>query len=165
MTLLILEKWQLFQNSIKMILSKWAAFQTVLEESNWPQKEIELFELILEFFQTQTVAEYELEDNLKEFIEYTFETEFEDGSIKLVSRDICRLFDSIMKEEMHLYEELVKFAATGKSKIKLENSLSDDETNEIDNDAMKLDEPSSDTKKPEKVIDDDGFELVQRRRR
>jgi hypothetical protein len=162
MVLLVTEKWKLFEHSIKLIISKWPAFQTVLQESTWLEKEQELFELTLEYFQETKVEPTELQENLQEFVEYTFGAEFEDDSYKLISNDICSLFGNIMNDQMGLYEELVKFAD---GTITLLGSVDPDSgtDQDVEEDEDVVVEPKP--IKQEKIIDEDGFELVQKKKR
>lgn len=150
------EKWILFKEAIELTFQSWSALQLASESENWR----ELAALTLDYFQqNQPVESDHLEYNFYEWFQDECDgCSVEDNSMMQVSKDLIllhkQLFDGKMEglfELRHLYKSKGAHAAPG-------DSSSEEEDLE-----MQVEKPSK--SKPDPVIDDDGFELVQRKRK
>lgn len=150
-------------NAISIILSQWTALRIAIEHSLAPESSMqELSQLVYEFFMTEKQVYWdELAGNFDEYFLETFNMELEDKSSDSISKHLCLLF-SELKEGKE--DEYAKIVAAGKKNVAVcEKDESSDSEDEMD-EAMEVDvEPLAGPSEP--VIDEDGFELVQRRRR
>jgi hypothetical protein len=156
MTVVLLEteKWDYFKEAVTMILSSWTALQLATEsdESKWQ----ELVELIFDYFQQDAVEIDHLEYNFYEWFLDECSVEVEDRSMLLVARDLVDLHKELMTGNLGSFN-LLKKAYSSKSASKSLEQSQDEEMLPATSDA------TANTKT--KIIDEDGFELVQKRKK
>ena len=151
--------WKQLEQGMSMILKKWVGFQMAVQNSDFEGAHIQLLELLLEYFQNYTVTDDDLADNLDEFIINELDCELEDNSPLQVSRHICELFEELKNGNTQMLDKM-------KSQF-TENNVEFEIQDDSDSDQSLSDtemEPPSEAKRPDPVIDEDGFELVQKGR-
>eukprot|EP01025_Chloroclados_australasicus_P024154 TRINITY_DN24312_c0_g1_i1.p1 TRINITY_DN24312_c0_g1~~TRINITY_DN24312_c0_g1_i1.p1 ORF type:complete len:184 (-),score=34.54 TRINITY_DN24312_c0_g1_i1:346-897(-) len=165
---------QQFNDGVKLILDRWYVLNLAVE-MRWGKgepsvkKEI-MYDEILESFRTRKdLDELDLEDYFDEFFQVEFEMQVEDGSLSEVSRDLFKLHFECADNNFSRLDHLRSFQAF---KINQETAMQEDDESEEDQDedgdAMDvIEEEPSEIKqaKNQPVIDQDGFQLVQRKRR
>ena len=125
----------------------------------------------------------ELEENLSGYFEEAFNVYLEDDSPALVAKDIVNLYRELSQGSLIRLEKLrstssaiAAAAAARRANHNNQNDSSDDDDDDDDNnegdnelngedDAMEMDISRSPVAKLEPVIDEDGFELVQKKKR
>lgn len=157
-----------FKEGMNMIFTKWTALQLAIENSPYAYNhldhpQIQLEELTLEYFQqVKNIDASDLSFNLEEFVSDQLHATFEDGSANLVSLDLLKLWNDVMNNDFKFAEQIkteFKLQSKGASVLQLDYSSDSDSESEVVSTRI------TKAEKPEKVIDEDGFELVTRRKR
>ncbi|KAJ3224777.1 hypothetical protein HK099_007895 [Clydaea vesicula] len=134
------------------------------------QQKTYLYENILEFFKkhSRNVEPHELARNFEDFFDEIFSLSLEDNSQYQIGTLLCKLYNEIFfsnsLEELTKLRNWSSMKKSGTVKIvNNEGESTDDDSDEslVDEEMLVVKEKS----KIEPVIDDDGFELVQKRRR
>eukprot|EP01023_Acetabularia_acetabulum_P048434 TRINITY_DN5119_c0_g1_i1.p1 TRINITY_DN5119_c0_g1~~TRINITY_DN5119_c0_g1_i1.p1 ORF type:complete len:197 (-),score=45.66 TRINITY_DN5119_c0_g1_i1:95-685(-) len=172
-----------FKEGLKLILDRWYILNLAVEMrwgSGEPslKKEI-LFENILDLFITRKdLDELDLEDFFDEFFQVEFQIQAEDGSLQEVARDLITFYFECSEDNYQRIDHLQSYQPFPVNKdVQLVQSDNEDEE-DGDEDAMEVieEEQEGDKKQQEQqqqqqqnrntpVVDDDGFQLVQRKRR
>jgi hypothetical protein len=161
-----------FSKAIHLVFQRWTALQMCVEHSEVsnPQLEMEAFiQETIEFFQKYkgNVTPEDLNSNFHQWLEQVFGVAVEDDSPLQVGKHCCSLFHQIVDlGDLSPLKELEASMAAVKhrqaqSQIQEPEEGSDQDSDDSD---MDVDKPVETRHKPEKVIDNDGYELVQRRR-
>lgn len=150
------EKWEYFNKSISIIFSKWTALQLASEGEE--SKITGLQELTLLYFKEDSVDKDHLEYNFYEWFLDECECEIEDGSLSQVALDLVDLFDEIMSGSLVSFKKLL--IASPCNPCNDQDDDVDEEMTIAPNSALEI----SNNPNP-KIVDEDGFELVQRRRK
>jgi pre-rRNA-processing protein TSR2 len=151
--------WKEFRHGLDMIFKKWTGLQLAISYSDYDTAEEDLVRLTAEFFEESTVEVDELENNLEAFVEEQLECQLEDGSPRQVARHVCEFFQQLKQGNLSMYEQMTR--EFGKNIASAEVSDSDADS-DLEDEEQKL---PQERKRPDPVIDDDGFELVQKGRR
>ena len=175
----------LFARGVIARLAIWATLRIAIQE-NWggphgPAKRTWLASTIVDAFEDDTIPtpdEQYIEEMLVQVMEDEFETVVEDGSAESVSRDIISLWEEIQvgKTDLVLKFEDLADKSRGKRPNAQERAVSDDEgededdwEDEVEGSSENMDEApalvdrSEDLREPQ--VDEDGFTLVQSKRR
>ncbi|KAJ3392221.1 hypothetical protein HDU92_008573 [Lobulomyces angularis] len=155
-------------------LAFWTALNICIEQDlagfNSIQQKTYLYENILEFFKkhSRNVEPHELARNFEDFFDEIFSLSLEDNSQYQIGTLLCKLYNEIFfsnsLEELTKLRNWSSMKKSGTVKIvNNEGESTDDDSDEslVDEEMLVVKEKS----KIEPVIDDDGFELVQKRRR
>ncbi|KAI8898402.1 hypothetical protein BC833DRAFT_590028 [Globomyces pollinis-pini] len=182
-TLLVSERWVLFSEAISMIFSKWTALQIAIDNcpySHQTNLQSDLLQLTVSFYKefNGKIEPDELEKNFTAFIEDQLCCTVEDGSPLQVANDIVQLYKLIVVQcDLELFNRMKaeiqakgNQAKTLSKTIQDEGASDDSDWNESvmgDGDSvMGSEDMAVDPPKPTgPIIDDDGFELVQRKGR
>ncbi|KAJ3103744.1 hypothetical protein HK100_004153, partial [Physocladia obscura] len=151
-----------------------------------------LGEYIVDFFAQNgnRIDASDLEDNLINYFQESFRVELEDGSAIQIAMLLCRLFSTLESADLSEFERVKVLAAiplpesmksrrvsAGNGEADDDNdsdnasddSLDEDGNNIYEADAMETAENSKAVResvfKPEPIIDEDGFEMVQQKNR
>jgi hypothetical protein len=159
----------IFKEAIDLLLSRWTAFQIALEYQALPNEyaEItaELCTHILNYFQSNGLNANmdELEENLLFYFEDDLGVQLEDGSGREVANRLYGLFKEIVTEGKLENFELMK----QKAKINIQScqNMGQESDVQMKESNVQMEETPPATPKLETVIDQDGFELVQKGRR
>jgi hypothetical protein len=146
-------KWNEFKNGINLIYKKWTGLQLAISDSDYDNAHSDLVHLTVEFFQETTVEIDELGNNLEAFVVEELGCELQDNSPFQVAIHVCELFKQLSNGRVEMYEKMCEELGTGSIPAVVESSDSDS------------DAESEPQEKFEPVIDEDGFELVQKTRR
>ncbi|RKO91191.1 hypothetical protein BDK51DRAFT_20976 [Blyttiomyces helicus] len=176
-----LTHFPLFIESITLVFSRWTALQLALDHqmagASTPLRATELLEDTAAFFRTHgsEVHADELDSNFTAFFEEVFCAELDDGSPLQVGRTLVKLYAEIVGEgRLELLEELrgkARVSGAGRSVRAGGDADDDDEESgdeeEGEGEAMDVDVPVVRERAPwpEPVVDEDGFELVQKKGR
>jgi len=163
------------------LLSAWPALRIAIEE-HWgahPDGETSvakrntLAEELVDAFYTSEPDVDALEDFLVEFVEVEFGLMLEDGSEEAIVRDLRTLWTAVSSGPAGQADAIVaEFQRLAGSRLPSnitrapgDNDSDDEESDGQDGDeSMDVDAaPPAPPQKPERVVDDDGFELVQSR--
>ncbi len=170
--LLETEKWKYFSEGLNAVFRRWTALQLALVEE---EQAVELFESTLEFFQDchrdkEPIPFDSLEYNFYCWFEDELHCAVQDGSLIQVALDLISLYDEIMRGDWSMYSKLMAaqpLAGTQASKTQGYISDGDSSDNEMQEDSMEVDPMEVEPKpsKAEPIIDEDGFELVVKKRK
>lgn len=171
----------LFARGVVALLSAWPALRIAIEE-HWGgnaggetgvSKRSALAEELVDAFYTSEPDVDALEDFLVEFVEVEFGLMVEDGSEEAIVRDLRTLWTAVSSGPVGQAEAIVaEFQRLAGSRLPGsvtrapgDNDSDDEESAGQDGDeSMDVDTPAvAPAPKPERVVDDDGFELVQSR--
>ena len=175
----------LFLKVIEQLLDEWPALQVAIdngmggcyarEKKEWMSKVIQDF-----FRQNQGLQPNEVGDYIDEIMNNEFDTIIQDGSLQLLSNLLCKFYkfcdDEKYDEVNRMLEERRKFNANKTTEIPLiapMNSLAIDHRNSnqqsIDEHSIETnsfeDRNFEGTKQPTNHKDDDGWTVVQRKKR
>lgn len=110
-----------------------------------------------------------VEDILLDAMENEFNAQLEDDSARQIATEAVSLFEATAQGDFRPVEELVARATAarnlGQGNDDSSEDGSDDGEEATSGEAMEVDSEASSSRRPEPVIDDDGFELVQKRKR
>ena len=140
---------------LDLIFHNWTALQYVTNN----EMTLELKESTMEFVSTEFDA-FELAQNYNEFMNYYLNSSFEDGSCLQVAQDIYEFVTELKKGNSLLKEYESRFPSRGTTSAETcteRESIEDALMDSIPRDNHK--------KKQDPIIDEDGFTLVQRRKR
>ncbi|KAJ3040941.1 hypothetical protein HDV00_010152 [Rhizophlyctis rosea] len=183
--------WPDFTLALQYTFRTWTALNLCIDNQlagrDTPAALQSLLDHTLQFFRDHgtEVFPYELADNFVAYFDEVFQTDLDDGSPKQVGESLCRLYREIMVEgKMEGLQALqVKVDRLGGGNAGARASVrqggegeddDDDDDSDFEDDegtdgdsAMDVDAPSSSSPapKPEPVVDEDGFELVQKKGR
>ncbi|KAJ3010771.1 UNVERIFIED_CONTAM: hypothetical protein HDU68_001994 [Siphonaria sp. JEL0065] len=155
------------------------------------QKVSMLGDYIIDFFSENglRIDPTDLEENLVDYFSESFHVELEDGSAPEISKMLVALFAQLGRGDLSGFERVKELAgrvvALGPSRrVKGDEDEDDDDDSDSDDDSaldgngafdygsasgsgdMEMDEaPAALAPKPEPIIDEDGFELVQQKGR
>jgi len=172
----------LFARGIIARLAIWTTLRIAIQE-NWggphgPAKRTWLASAIVDAFEDDAIPtpdEQYIEEMLVQVMEDEFETVVEDGSAESVSRDIIGLWEEIQcgKTDLVLKFEDLADKARGKRPNAQERVVSDDEDDDWEDEddgssenmeeVPELVDRSENSREPK--VDEDGFTLVQSKRR
>lgn len=150
--------WKQLEQGMSMILKKWVGFQMAVQNSDFEDAHEQLLDLLLEYFQNYTVTDDDLADNLNEFIMNELDCELEDNSPIQVSRHMCELFEELKNGNTQMLDKMKLNFTENNMDFEIEDSDSDESLSDTELEPLEA-------KRPEPVIDEDGFELVQKGRR
>ncbi|KAJ3307253.1 hypothetical protein HDV03_001738 [Kappamyces sp. JEL0829] len=164
-TLLASEKWDYFTKGLDIIFKNWTALQLAADDLD---KANELRDITLDHFkelsaQGDRVEVDSLEYNFYCWFEDEAECSVEDGSLLQVATDLVALHTQLMQGDTAMALRLMAAQPTnGTAATRVEGEQDSD----LEPDAMQV-EPVQSTapSKPEPVIDEDGFELVVKKKR
>jgi pre-rRNA-processing protein TSR2 len=151
--------WKEFRHGLDMIYKKWTGLQLAISYSDYDSAQEDLVRLTSEFFEESTVEVDELANNLEAFVEEELGCELQDGSPRQVARHICAFFGQLKQGDLRMYEKMNQEFGTKATSAEVSDS---DEDSDMEDEVEKL---PQERKRIEPVIDDDGFELVQKGRR
>ena len=140
---------------LDLIFHNWTALQYFTTE----EMTRELKELTIDFVSSE-FEQHELAYNLEQFIDHYFNSAFEDGSCNQVARDIYEFVVELRNGNSLLpqYEQqFSKLPMRPQPDVRMESSDDDDDDGDSPN--VQLEKS-----RREPIIDDDGFELVTRKR-
>ena len=182
------EHKKLFEEGCYLIFMRWTALQlAIINEcggSDSKDKAKSLFEEVLDWFYISKDHELsDLQDLLDEAIQVDFNVQAEDDSPYMVARSLFNTYHQVANGDYSYVETLrQQFEQNGTNQIVAESmrnsaqflggeeeSSSDDEEDDDENgeggvgDGMDIDDEEQGP--PQPVVDEDGFELVQRRSR
>ena len=171
----------LFARGVVALLSAWPALRIAVEE-HWGAnadgetavaKRNTLAEELVDAFYTSEPDVDALEDFLVEYVEVEYGLMLEDGSEEAIVRDLRTLWTAVSNGPAGQAEAIVaEFQRLAGSRLPGHmtrapgDNDSDDEGSDGDDgdESMDVDTaPAAPAPKPERVVDDDGFELVQSR--
>ncbi|KAI9339630.1 hypothetical protein BDR26DRAFT_379765 [Obelidium mucronatum] len=180
----------LFKEAIHFVFVRWTALQLAIEHSMGGSSTLAkvsmLGDYILDFFTEHglRIDPTDLEENVVEFFGESFQVELEDGSGAEISKMLCDLFAQLGRGDLSGFERVRELASRvvplGPSrKVVGDDDDDDDDSDSSDDDDildysrgqqddMDMDDASSiasPAPKPEPIIDEDGFELVQQKGR
>ncbi|CAN6603890.1 pre-rRNA-processing protein Tsr2p [Trichomonascus vanleenenianus] len=161
-----------------MAIFNWDTLNTAIE-SNWggpdgADKREWMVGEVIDLFDTNYIDAAYIEEFLLNIMADEFETTLEDGTAAEVAQLIINLYKEIAEGDTSqvkkLHEQYLEKSERRKnqsSKVKVQSEEGDDDSSsEEEGDAdVEMDDTPPPSSKPEPVIDDDGFELVQRKRR
>lgn len=165
-----------FEEGIRLVFSRWTALVLAVE-NQWggPESEAKREHLVQEtlryFLKHKEHYADELEEDLDDAILHDFNTQAEDGSPKEIADMLLAMYKECVVGNFSLIEKLRSHpvAGAGRSQQQVVDndgtivSDADSEDDEMeDAQPMQQDEPP---KRPEPVVDEDGFTLVQSGRR
>ncbi|RPA78750.1 hypothetical protein BJ508DRAFT_416356 [Ascobolus immersus RN42] len=171
------QNWEL---GVSLILHYWPALSTAVQ-SGWggpdsSDKRDWFAGTIADMVWERDMDEIDLEEVLGQIMEDEFEVVVEDGSLEVTARRIMVLKEDIIKNDFSKVEKLhAQFLEKGgKECVPLvhtenaEEDEDDDDDEDGDEDEDMPDQPDAQphvqVMKPEPVIDEDGFELVQKKK-
>lgn len=178
------QRWTLFKEAASCVFDRWTALQLAIDHQmagvSTRERSQELLEHLSDFFQQYgtEVMDHEIAENLKDFFDQVFNAELDDGSPEQIGKTMVRLYREVVvegkTEEVEAMKEKARQqhgrAAAASVKANGDDS-SDDEDGEDEStnaEPMDVDEESRpalqnepQNRRPEPIIDDDGFELVQ----
>eukprot|EP01024_Parvocaulis_polyphysoides_P048876 TRINITY_DN4687_c1_g1_i1.p1 TRINITY_DN4687_c1_g1~~TRINITY_DN4687_c1_g1_i1.p1 ORF type:complete len:236 (-),score=62.88 TRINITY_DN4687_c1_g1_i1:285-992(-) len=178
---------QHFDEGVKLLLDRWYILNLAIE-MRWGnveptiKKEI-LYENIIDLFQNRKdLDEIDLEDFFDEFFQIEFQIQAEDGSLGEVARDLISMYFECSEENFSRIDHLKSYQPFPINKNNQLNQNDEDEESEGEGDddeggeAMEVIEEEEGEEEKEKnqeikqnkntpVIDEDGFQLVQRKRK
>lgn len=163
------------------LLQAWPALRIAIQEympydeEKGAQKRVRLAEELVDAFYSSPTAAGpatdRIEDFLLEFIETEYEIGLEDDSQTAITRDLKTLWSATVAggdahpEAIVAEFERMAARATGNITRQVEEDSDDESGSDDDEDeSMAVDTAEPAPRRPEPVIDDDGFELVQRKR-
>lgn len=159
--------FQEFTVGIDIMLRKWTAFQICIQQDlagfDSIQKHTQLLHLICNYFltQDQRVTQQLLDESLVWFFEDMFNVALEDGSASDVARRMCGLYNDVVQRgdvtQLNVLKQTAPVNNTAYSRIDATHSDdSDDSEDDSDEEMYVVKE------KIEPVIDEDGFQMVQK---
>ncbi|KAF9520695.1 hypothetical protein BS47DRAFT_1335341 [Hydnum rufescens UP504] len=172
----------LFARGVLAILNAWPVLRIAVQESwggpNAAAKRSWIASTLVDAFETDPPDQDQVEDILLDSMVEEFDVEIEDGSSETVARDIISAWkaacdgqvDFVLRLEADadrlVGRQLESFRMRGNGDDGWEDT--DDGSNEdemdVDDRAPPLMQPQSVERKPDSIIDDEGFELVQKGR-
>lgn len=173
------KKLEKFELGVSLAISNWDVLNTAVD-NQWggpdsADKRDWMAGIISEAFDQKDIDAYYIEEMLLGIMQDEFDTNVEDESAAPVAQQIIKIYQSVADGDDKVVDELYqtfvekqrKRQQSGPQKVKVEGEDSevddddDDEKEEGDNN-----EESTEPKEKEgPVVDDDGFELVQRKKR
>jgi len=176
----------LFARGVIARLAIWATLRIAMQE-NWggphgPAKRTWLASSVVDSFENQITNppdDIYIEELLLQIMADEFDTIVDDDSTEMVARDIVKLWEETQAGKVELvirFEELAE-KTSGKRVSVQEKVVSDDENGEWEDDEMAedtdeeeevpqlLNRTESSTTPKESLIDQDGFTLVQSKKR
>jgi len=165
----------LFARGVIAILSAWPVLRLAVDQ-NWggPEsaaKRTYLASEIVDAFESRQLDQDDVEDLILQSLAEEFELVVEDGSSEKVASDVVKLWGEVSegKSDMVLGLEAIADKFKGKKVIAEveegngDSDWEDDESGEEDggDDAPQLLVPQSLPSRPEPVVDEEGFTLVQ----
>ncbi|KAH8921439.1 hypothetical protein BT69DRAFT_1351605 [Atractiella rhizophila] len=164
-----------FAASVLSLLRSWSALTLVLSHNPSTGCTVESFaeELVSLFLSEETIPSQEaVEDFLLGYFDEDLSTSLEDGSEIGVAKDLRSLWTESLEEEegetMRRVRETAERMKGRKVEVQVDEgeeiSGSDSEESGEDDVQMEIVEPSKKREKPEPVVDDEGFTLVQKKR-
>ncbi|KDQ14236.1 hypothetical protein BOTBODRAFT_354212 [Botryobasidium botryosum FD-172 SS1] len=170
-------KLVLFARGVIAILSVWPVLRLAVDQ-NWggPEsaaKRTYLASEIVDAFESASrqLNQDDVEDLVLQALAEEFEVVVEDGSSEKVARDVVRLWAEVSegKTDMVISLEAIADKIRGKKVVAEveegngDSDWEDDESGEEDgdDDAPQLIAPQTQSSRPEPVVDEDGFTLVQ----
>ena len=145
---------QKFETGVRQILLNWTALIICIENKPGKQYIDLLQELITELYFNYSIDVYCLIENLENYMEDEFQVDIQDGSIQQVCSDINLMFSELMNGQENVFKEVMSL----KSYVR-DTKLVDDEEIEDNEEEIVLIRVAK-----VKVIDEDGFEMVTRKR-
>ncbi|KAJ3312916.1 hypothetical protein HDV04_002573 [Boothiomyces sp. JEL0838] len=173
MALLVSERWTFFQEAVDIVFTKWTALQIAIDNSPYtgqtPQKD--LLEGTLEFFKEHNgqIHADELSNNFESFMEEQLDCFCEDNSPYQVSVHLLKLFGEIViNSDLTSLQSMRDALKRGKkvvSKVVVDEGASDSDMENDENMDVEMQVDTPVYTKPEPIIDEDGFELVVRKKK
>lgn len=177
---------ELFARGIVASLKQWTAYQIALEAAQRTdetpvQITTRLAEELLDAFDSGAATTDKLEAFLKEFIDVELDCLLEDDSEVALARELTALWASTLADPAVAQQMVLKLeesaARKGKHQVVRQQGQEGDESSSEDDSGS--DSEAEDTemgtasnsrqndppRRPEPIVDEDGFETVQRRRR
>ena len=155
-----------FTEFVNLTLLRWTALQLAIDQQfNKNQLEI-LTNLILDFFTSfKTVEPFELENNFIDYFDYYFNISVQDSSCLQVSNVLCDGYKKLLNGDLSDLNRLRSLELKVDQVLSkcILNNKEDDDDNENIEDSMNNMHIIKEKQVP--IIDNDGFELVQRKGR
>ncbi|KND04900.1 uncharacterized protein SPPG_00594 [Spizellomyces punctatus DAOM BR117] len=173
------ELWALFTDAVQCVFERWTALQLALDHQmagiSTAERPQELLEHTCAFFQQYRtdVMPHEIAENLKDFFDEVFNAELDDGSPEQIGKTLVRLYRDVVVEGKT--EEVLEMKAKAQSSGRAagesvkagdgDDSSDDEVDGSTGSDAMEVDsgptQSETSNRRPDPVVDEDGFELVQ----
>ncbi|KAF8313402.1 hypothetical protein DL93DRAFT_2081080 [Clavulina sp. PMI_390] len=164
----------LFARGVIAILNAWPVMRIAVQES-WGgpesrQKRTWIASTIVDAFEQAPLDEEQVEDHLLEAMVDEFEAEIDDGSSLLVAKDIMTAWraasvgdvDSVIKLEATANKLAQGQMPASRSEGNGDDDWEDEDDNEEEAAVPQLRPAQEPAPRSEPVIDEDGFELVQK---
>ncbi|TPX61064.1 hypothetical protein PhCBS80983_g01394 [Powellomyces hirtus] len=185
-------RWAGFRESIQYVLKGWTGLQIAIDAQMaghyTAQTSQELFEHMSAFFQQYglEVMPHEIAQNLEAYFDEVFHANLDDGSPNQIGEKLCRLYKEIMVDGRTETFEAVKATANRANGVAGasvragdDDSSDDDESSDeeivgaeassssFSTEPMQVDAVPAEPRqrRPEPVVDEDGFEIVQKKGR
>ncbi|KAI8585680.1 hypothetical protein BDZ88DRAFT_431914 [Geranomyces variabilis] len=184
-------RWAGFCESITYVLRGWTGLQIAIDAQMaghyTSQTSAELHSHMVAFFQQYgtEVMPHEIAQNLEAYFDEVFHANLDDGSPTQIGEKLCRLYKEIVcegrRETFDAVKEVASRAAGRTAGVRQgggDSDSSDDsddgssgdedaeEGGEASADAMVVDPPAEPRqRRPDPVVDEDGFETVQKKGR
>jgi pre-rRNA-processing protein TSR2 len=180
----------LFNEGLTLMFQRWTALQLVVDHQMGGIDTIEMAQMLqkhtYDFFLNHglNVEPHELDENYIGYFEECFNADLEDGSGMQIANAAVGLFKELGQGSMESLNKLRELAAKGRpagaamaTRVRGdddEDDSSDDDSDDFPMDGddiaeasrMQADEPAAaPAPKPDPIVDEDGFELVQKPRR
>ncbi|KAJ3318278.1 hypothetical protein HDV06_000721 [Boothiomyces sp. JEL0866] len=174
MALLVSERWAFFQEAVDIVFTKWTALQIAIDNSPYTGQtsQKDLLEGTIEFFKEYNgqVHADELATNFERFMEEQLDCFCEDNSPYQVSTHLLKLFAEIVGNSdltllQVMRDELVRTGKKVVSKVVADDGASDSDMDNDENTDVEMQVDTPAYTKPEPIIDEDGFELVVRKKK
>jgi pre-rRNA-processing protein TSR2 len=164
-----------FTDVVSRILNSWSALHVAVDQGFGGiysrEKVAWLNEVVTKFFfENDAVESFEVSDFIGDILDNEFNLRVEDGSLEEISNNLCQCFNCFRTNNLNELQaklsslpgiENVK-AAAGRSSVVEEET--DEEMEGIEDENGSASSKSS-NKSPAKVVDEDGFTLVQSKRK
>ncbi|KAJ3219218.1 hypothetical protein HDU67_002214 [Dinochytrium kinnereticum] len=174
---------QMFQEGMKMVFARWTALQIAIE-NQMAGTSTSIMASTLEVHTVDFFRQYgvnvevdELEGNLEGYMEECFNLGLEDGSPGQVARAVTSLFRELAAEGRSDVLDRLRASAksvrpvTGIKPVAADSDYEDseDDDSDMDDEDVGMEQDAAPAPpppaKPEKIVDEDGFEMVQKGRR
>jgi len=174
-----------FARGVIAALECWPVLRLAVQESwggpNGASKQRWIASSIVDTFQTNPLDEEDVELLLLDALVDEFETEVDDGSSQIVARNIVGIWREVTANQMDLVvklegesQRLSSRKVQASRQVEIGDDDSDDDssdgddentTNETADNSEVTHPPTPRSNKLERILDEDGFELVQKGRR
>lgn len=170
-----------FSNVVTRILNSWSTLHFAVDQGFGGiysrEKAAWLNEIVSNFFlENEAVEFFEVADFIAEILDNEFNLRIEDGSLEEISNNLCQCFDLFRRKnfielQAKLFSlpelEKIKNAVGRSTLVDEEKEENTEEIEEMDTNEDENGSTSSETrnKPPAKIVDEDGFMLVQSKRK